>query len=217
MSKWTKFATSFYKKKRRQNKNYKFSQALTDAAAVYNGGNDIVGGGDDELVKQNGGGSITALNSIRAFIKSELNDKVALENAIRSLNSIDLRAENYGRVDLGASSDELEQEHKQKMKDLLVKLIEKDPSAKDRYDLKEYGIEVPEEGEKGEEAEEGYEKRKGGGEETKNPVVAEGQEANGGKKAKKSAKKGKKSAKKGKKSVKKGGKKAKKSAKKGKC
>ena len=44
MSKWTKFATSFYQNKKRQNKNYKFSQALKEAAKVYNGGNEQHGG-----------------------------------------------------------------------------------------------------------------------------------------------------------------------------
>ena len=51
MSKWTKFATKFYKNKKRTNKNYKFSDALKEAAEVYNGG-------DDKKANQNGGDEV---------------------------------------------------------------------------------------------------------------------------------------------------------------
>ena len=40
MSPWTKFATSFYRQQKKKNENYKFSQALIDAAEVYNGGDE---------------------------------------------------------------------------------------------------------------------------------------------------------------------------------
>ena len=38
MSKWTQFATKFYNDKKKQNKDYKFSQALKDASKEYKGG-----------------------------------------------------------------------------------------------------------------------------------------------------------------------------------
>jgi hypothetical protein len=217
---------------------------LTDAAAVYNGGNDNKGGNPEE-VKQNGGGERTgertseAMNLIDSIIVYDLKTPDAIDRAIEFLNKVDINVDHYKYEITGAKEKDLKEAKEKKMKALLVKLIPLDSSAKNRYNLKDYGIEET----KGEDAYDsndygGVEETKGesvgGGEETKGQgegesvetPEAKGQEgtleetpvvAQGGKKAKKSAKKGKKSAKKGgKKSVKKGGKKAKKSAKKGK-
>lgn len=129
MSKWTKFATKFYKNKKRTNKNYKFSDALKEAAEVYNGG-------DDKKANQNGG------------------DEVVPEV--------------------------------EKKDESVVPVVEEKPEAVEG--------EVP---------------PSIGSEEVTNMNAEEVKQAQGGKKAKKSAKKAKKSAKKG-------GKKGKKSAKKGK-
>jgi hypothetical protein len=38
MSKWTEFATKFYNDKKKNNKDYKFSQALKEASKEYKGG-----------------------------------------------------------------------------------------------------------------------------------------------------------------------------------
>lgn len=51
MSTWTKFATKFYQQQKKKNPDYKFSQALKDAAKAYKKrGDDKVGGGDDDEV-----------------------------------------------------------------------------------------------------------------------------------------------------------------------
>jgi len=207
MTPWTKFATSFYKNKKRQNKNYKFSQALTDAAALYNGGNDIVGGGDDEVVKQNGGGgkyTSEAMNLIENIILPKNPRPEDVIEAKDKLNKIDIDVKNYLYNNIpGAREDDLKDAKEKKEAFLEKKLQELNLVAKAAVTDRPLGQgrDLP--------VRDGYEEEKGS---------AQGEEeANGGKKDKKSAKKGKKSAKKGKKSVKKGGKKGKKSAKKGKC
>jgi hypothetical protein len=80
MSKWTKFATSFYKKKKRTNKNYKFSQALTDAAKVYNGGNDKKGGigpgdGNNGVEGEDEQGTSAEVTDLTSVVEKDLTEK----------------------------------------------------------------------------------------------------------------------------------------------
>jgi hypothetical protein len=179
MSKWTKFATSFYKNKKRTNKNYKFSQALTEAAAVYNGGNDKKGGNPHEVVKQNGGGKISeAMNIINGIDIDKLTSTVDVNDAIYKLNEIVIDTYTDTDADTGATKEQLIEAKKEKMDALekKLKLLEADAPV---------------------------------GQEAVKPVEGQAVDAVGGKKAKKSAKKGKKSAKKGGKKARKSAKKGK--------
>ena len=61
MSAWTKFATRFYQQQKKKNADYKFSQALKDAAKAYKKGGDVkVGGGGEPITLE--AAAIDAIN-----------------------------------------------------------------------------------------------------------------------------------------------------------
>ena len=193
MSTWTRFATSFYKNKKRQNKNYKFSQALTDASEVYKkGGGDDNKVGNPQVESENKETTTAAINRINEIIidgltKDQVNDLIGkLEEELKSND------ESKYEVADGTTVLDVNQAIENKLNQLRDKLAGPEEVSVSQGD----GLDKPEG--------------------TVSLIQGEGP-VEGGKKAKKSAKKGKKSAKKGKKSAKKGGKKARKSAKKRKC
>ena len=223
MSPWTKFATSFYRKKKSTNKNYKFSQALTDASEVYKkGGGDDKKGGNPQVGGE-GETTTAAINRINEIIIDNLT-KVQVNTLIANLEE-ELTSNDESKYEFadGTNVSDVKQTIDKKLNELRDKLAQLEvPVGTPGEEGPGTGAEVPVVAE-----------GPGTGTGAEVPVVAEGPGpgtgaegpgpgpgtvvAEGGKKAKKSAKKGKKSAKKGKKSAKKGGKKARKSAKKRKC
>jgi hypothetical protein len=203
MSPWTKFATKFYQQQKKKNPDYKFSQALKDAAKAYKkrGGGDKVGGDDDKPItgEEDDDKPITGEEeAITAIDKCKTKEE--LEDVISRIEKGDMLNKNI----------KVEDAAKKKMEDIKnaigsseVEDITRESEVKNpaseigssevvnpsvdltKVDLTEVVDDLPE------------------GEVIDEPKI-------GGKKGKK----GKKSVKKGKKSTKKGGKKGKKSAKK---
>ena len=225
MSKWTKFATSFYQNKKRQNKNYKFSQALTDASEVYKkGGGDDKKGGNPQVGGE-GETTTAAINRINEIIIDNLT-KVQVNTLIANLEE-ELTSNDESKYEFadGTNVSDVKQTIDKKLNELRDKLAQLEvPVGTPGEEGPGTGAEGP--GTEGPGTGTGAEVP-GPGTGAEGPGPGTGAEgpgpgpgtvvAEGGKKAKKSAKKGKKSAKKGKKSAKKGGKKARKSAKKRKC
>jgi len=186
--------------KRKTNKNYKFGNALKEASPLFHakygkkGKYEKKGGNSDEVVKQNGGGAMDIINGIDI---EQLTSTEAVNDAINKLNEIVID-DTYTDTDADTSATKEQLiAAKNAKKDALEKklrLLEENAPIGTETDVPVTKVVKPVEGE--------------------NPPVTgekiQGVDAQGGKKAKKSAKKGKKSAKKG-------GKKARKSAKKRKC